>query len=303
MGTLVRWAAAAVAAWLLHRHVAGTDLGSVAATARWGWVLVAGCLSTLTLAGAAVNLMAVSPVRLEVRRTVAAQLAGGFAKLVSPAAIGAAALNVRFVQRAGAPTPGAVATVGAAQLVQLATTVLLLVLVGVTSGQTALPRVLPGPGVWVAVGAVVLGGSSALGFAPVRRLLRSRLAPMRQGLGPLGTSLREAVRRLLLAATGSLLLTGALVLCLAASVAAFGGAPDLRAVAVVLLAGTALGSLVPTPGGLGAVDAALVAGLTAAGHGASVAVPAVLVFRLVTVWLPVPLGWFALRGLQRRGHL
>ena len=38
MGTLVRWAAAAVAAWLLHRHVAGTDLGSVAATARWGWV-------------------------------------------------------------------------------------------------------------------------------------------------------------------------------------------------------------------------------------------------------------------------
>ena len=47
----------------------------------------------------------------------------------------------------------------------------------------------------------------------------------------------------------------------------------------------------PTPGGIGAVEAALSAGLTAAGLHGAVAFSAVLLFRTVTFWLPVPFGW------------
>ena len=61
-----------------------------------------------------------------------------------------------------------------------------------------------------------------------------------------------------------------------------------------------IASVVPTPGGLGAVEAALSAGLTAAGLAGTTAVSAVLLFRTLTFWLPVAVGWVALHNLQRR---
>src|SRR5699024_2103870 len=79
---------------------------------------------------------------------------------------------------------------------------------------------------------------------------------------------------------------------------------SLVAVAVVFLAGNAVGSAAPTPGGLGAVEVALIGGLTAvAGVPAAVALPAVLLFRLLTFWLPVLPGWAAFPYLQRREAL
>jgi uncharacterized protein (TIRG00374 family) len=74
-------------------------------------------------------------------------------------------------------------------------------------------------------------------------------------------------------------------------------------VAVVYLAGSAIGNAAPTPGGLGAVEAALAAGLTAAGLAGDVAVSAVLLYRLATFWLPVAPGYMAFGWLQRRHAL
>ncbi|HEY2129817.1 MAG TPA: lysylphosphatidylglycerol synthase domain-containing protein, partial [Streptosporangiaceae bacterium] len=102
---------------------------------------------------------------------------------------------------------------------------------------------------------------------------------------------------------GALLLSACYILCLAASVLAVGGHIALTSAAVVYLTGAALGSVVPTPGGLGAVEAALAAGLTATGMAAATAVSAVLLFRLLTFWLPVPVGWGAFNYLQRRGAI
>jgi glycosyltransferase 2 family protein len=72
---------------------------------------------------------------------------------------------------------------------------------------------------------------------------------------------------------------------------------------VVYLAASALGSSVSTPGGLGAVEAALVGGLTATGVPVGSALTAVLAFRIATFWLPAPLGWAAFVALQRRGRI
>jgi uncharacterized membrane protein YbhN (UPF0104 family) len=69
------------------------------------------------------------------------------------------------------------------------------------------------------------------------------------------------------------------------------------------LAGDAVGAVAPTPGGLGAVEAALSAGVVTAGMAGASAVSAVLLFRLATFWLPVPSGWLALRWLQRQSAL
>ncbi len=59
----------------------------------------------------------------------------------------------------------------------------------------------------------------------------------------------------------------------------------------------------PHPGGLGAIEAALVAGLTGIGVPPGPAVSAVLTYRLATYWLPVIPGWAAWRILQRRDYV
>jgi uncharacterized membrane protein YbhN (UPF0104 family) len=58
-----------------------------------------------------------------------------------------------------------------------------------------------------------------------------------------------------------------------------------------------------TPDDLGAIEAALVAGLTGIGVPPGPAVSAVLTYRLATYWLPVIPGWAAWRLLQRRDYV
>ena len=55
----------------------------------------------------------------------------------------------------------------------------------------------------------------------------------------------------------------------------------------------------PHPGGVGAIEALLTAGLTGIGISPGAAVSAVLIYRLATYWLPVLPGWLCLRQLQR----
>lgn len=51
--------------------------------------------------------------------------------------------------------------------------------------------------------------------------------------------------------------------------------------------GSSVAQAAPTPGGLGAMEAALIGGLVAAGMDNSIAVPAVFLYRLATFWLPI----------------
>ena len=110
-------------------------------------------------------------------------------------------------------------------------------------------------------------------------------------------------RKLAMGFGGAISLTLTYILCLSACVAAFGGSVPIAKIGVVYLTGATLGAIIPTPGGLGTVEAALIAGLTAAGVPGAVAISAVLLFRLLTFWLPVPVGWVALNFLERRHAL
>jgi uncharacterized membrane protein YbhN (UPF0104 family) len=47
----------------------------------------------------------------------------------------------------------------------------------------------------------------------------------------------------------------------------------------------------------------MAAGLTAIGIPAHQVMPAVLLFRMATFWLPIPAGWISYVVLQRRGVL
>ena len=102
---------------------------------------------------------------------------------------------------------------------------------------------------------------------------------------------------------GSVGVTLSFIVTLAASVAAFGGGVSFPEIGAAYLVAAALGSAAPTPGGLGAVEAALVGALSGYGMPTSSAVSAVLTFRLVTYWLPMLPGWFTFQHMQRREEI
>jgi len=109
--------------------------------------------------------------------------------------------------------------------------------------------------------------------------------------------------RLALGIGGNLLLTIAYVGAFDATLRAFGQSMPLIDVTVLFLLGNAVGAIFPTPGGLGAVEGALIAGLTTAGITPSLAASVVVIYRLISYWARIPMGYFAMGYLQRRGEL
>jgi len=90
---------AAAVAYVLAGQLAQVNVASLIRHADWRWTGVALVLSALTYAMAATSLTGFVLERLRFIRTLLAQLAASFVTLVTPAAVGGAALNVRYLQR------------------------------------------------------------------------------------------------------------------------------------------------------------------------------------------------------------
>ncbi|MFF2715876.1 lysylphosphatidylglycerol synthase domain-containing protein [Streptomyces sp. NPDC058011] len=306
--TLFSFIAGAIAAYFLISQVTQADFGVLVEQAEWGWVAAALGFSGLSYVAAAMSLLGFVPERVPFLKTVQAQVAGSFVKIVAPAAVGGVALNTRFLQRAGVRPGLAVASVGASQLFGLGCHILLLALFGYLTGTEKTPDSLT-PSRTVIAGlltvAVLVLVVTAIPF--LRKFVVTRVRSLFAGVVPRMLDVVQRPQKLVTGIGGMLLLTGLFVLCLDASIRAFSG-PDVTqlsyaSIAVVFLAGNALGSAAPTPGGMGAVEGALTLGLIAVGLPMEVAAPAVLLYRVMTLWLPVLPGWIAFNQLTRKGEL
>ncbi|MBO0823282.1 MAG: flippase-like domain-containing protein, partial [Actinobacteria bacterium] len=291
------------AIYLLAGELARASLGSVLRTADWRWGAVALALSATTYAAAALSLSGLVVARLNFLRTLLVQLAGSFVTLVTPAAVGGATLNVRYLQRRKIPAPVAVASIAVSQVVAFVLHILLLIVFAAIAGTGATNPIKPPTWAYYVVAGLIVLAGVVLAVPAGRRIVRARLSPTFGQVLPRLLEVAQHPRKLAEVIGGALLLSLAYILCLAACVAAFGRSVPFAKIGFVYLTGSAIGSIIPTPGGLGAVEAALTAGLTAAGVPGAVAVSAVLLFRLLTFWLPVPFGWAALEFLERRQDL
>ena len=290
--------ASILAGYLLIVQLGRVDFATLFSKANPLWILVALGLSALTYVAAALSLSGFVPGRLNFVRTMLAQLAGSFITLVTPAAVGGAALNIRYLQRNKVPPAVAAASVGVVQVVAFVLHVLLLVIfVAITGARSHSLR--PPTWAYFVIAGLVVAALVVVAVPQGRRLLRARVSPALGQVLPRLLEVLQQPRKLAEGIGGALMLTVCYILCLDACVRALGGSLPLTSAAVVYLTGSALGSIVPTPGGLGTVEAALAAGLTATGMAAATAVSAVLLFRLLTFWLPVPTGWAAFTYLRR----
>jgi glycosyltransferase 2 family protein len=300
---LITLVASIAAIYLLAGELAQESLGSVLKSADWRWGVVALALSAVTYVGATLSLSGFVAERLGFVRTMLVQVASSFITLVTPAAVGGAALNVRYLQRRKVPAPVAVASVAVSQVVAFVLHILLLTVFAAIAGTGGRSPIRPPTWAYLVVAGLVVLAGAVLAIPAGRRMVRARLSPTFGQVLPRLVEIAQHPRKLTEAFGGMLLLSLAYILCLSACVAAFGDSVPVAKIGFVYLTGSALGSIFPTPGGLGAVEAALTAGLTAAGVPGAVAVSAVLLFRLLTFWLPVPFGWASLSFLQRRNDL
>ncbi|MPV37853.1 lysylphosphatidylglycerol synthase transmembrane domain-containing protein [Georgenia subflava] len=300
--TVVTMTLAVAVAWVLLSWLNFEEVTAAIAGANPAWMLVAFVMGLLTYVGSAMGLVAFSPEKLKMWRTTLVQVAASVVSLVAPAGIGPAALNLRYLNKAKISTPLAVATVGLVQVSQFITTILLLVVVALVTGSAGTLSA-PAPPVIAGVALVVAAIGVALLVPQLRAWLWEKAAPTLQQVWPRLVWVVSNPRRLVVGIVGNLVMTTGYVIAFGASLAAFGYQLPLTNLAITYLASNSIGAVIPSPGGIGPVEGALTGGLTLAGIPAATAVSVAVLFRVLTFWGRVPIGWAALRHLQRKDAL
>jgi uncharacterized protein (TIRG00374 family) len=290
--------------YFLIPQLAEVDFDEVVG-ADWQWFPLVVFFSLMTYAGAAVALMGAMPERLHFLATLMAQVAASFFNRIAPAKVGGIAANIRYLQKSGIEPAVAIAGVGLNNVAGVIVHVLLLAIFVTTAGRSATDVISLPSGQTVLIGLVVVltlaGGVMLLPWG--RKLWLRRILPIARKSASGVAKVAVSPMKMLSLFGGSLVITMSYVFALWYSIAAFGGGIGFVAVTAVYLAGSALAQVAPTPGGIGAAEAALIAGLTAFGLDAGTAVPAVFLFRIGTFWFPILPGYLAYKRLEAAGAL
>ncbi len=297
--TIITVVIGVVAIYLLLGSMNFNDLRAALLDAHVSWMIAAFIIGLLTYLGAGITLKAYTPESLPLGQSTLVQIAASVVTLVAPAGIGPAALNLRFLQKKNIATTPALATVTVVQLAQFVTTIVLLILLSLGTGELgnlSLPSGSLLIGFGIAVAVIVL----LFFIKPLRRWVIAKIRPTVEQIWPRLVWLTTHPKRILFGFSGSMLMTVAFIACFGFSLKAFGYELPLITLAVTYLVSNSVGSVVPSPGGIGPVEAALTGGLVIAGIPYSVAFSTAILYRLFTFWGRVPIGWVALRIAGKR---
>jgi len=263
--------------------------------------------------GAGLGVVGSVPDRVPFFPVMSAQIAASFVDTLAPASIGGMALNTRFLQKRGVEPGVAVAGVGLNAVAGFVVHIVLLGVFILWAGTDTTSAAAGGSSTGLSapsarttllvVGALVAIVAGAWAIPKTRKLARTRLVPLvRDALHGIGQLARKP-RKLFALFGGSIIVTFGFYGALVCAVQAFGGGPTPAQIGVAYLAAFAVAILAPTPGGLGALEAALILSFQRLGMTSEVAVSSVFLFRVGTFWLPVAPGWITFGFLQRRGDI
>jgi glycosyltransferase 2 family protein len=211
-------------------------------------------------------------------------------------------MNVRFLQRMGASSGEAVAA-GAVDdvsetVVQVLIVLLTLPFVEVDTSQVKLEA--PDGRL---IAAIVVALVAVVAAALAVPSLRAKVVPtVRSALSSLWVVARTRRKRLELFG-GNLASELLFALALGAVCRAYGVDLTLVELLLVNTAASAFAGLMPVPGGVGAAEAGLTAGLVALGIEESTAFAVAFTHRLCTYYLPPIWGYLSLQWLRRKAYI
>jgi uncharacterized membrane protein YbhN (UPF0104 family) len=304
---LLLTAAVMFAAYVLITKLADIGFGTIAdelGKADLAWVVVALILAQSTFIGSGVSVRGAVAAPLPLLPCVLLQSAMKFVNLTVPSSAGRIGMNLRFLQRMGISRAQAVAA-GVVDdvsetMVQVALLLLTVPVVRANVDTSQFQGTGPDTRL-VALIAVAVVVSVVVVLAVPK--LHAKIVPgVRSAFSSLWTVARIRRKRLELFGgnIGSELLYA---LALGATCLAYGVDLNLAQLVFVNTAASVLSSLIPVPGGIGAAEAALSAGLITMGVDESTAFAVAITQRLCTFYLPPIWGYVSLQWLSRKGYV
>ena len=276
--------------------------------ASWGWVALTFVLAQLPMVAEAWAVTGSVPGQLPFGRCIALEISNTFTALVGGNAA-VFAVRVRFFQRQGSDAEAAISSGAIASTSSWTVkTVLFLVSIPFAAGSFHAPTTSGSSqeAVWIVVG-VVLAAGIAIALVTLvprlRRLASSRIRPHLVTIWGNVKTIAAEPRKIFYVLAGSVLAQLLVAIALGTSLHAVGEHASLATILVVITLASIVGGAVPVPGGLGVVEAGLIAGLTSAGIPQEQAVAAVFIQRLFTAYLPPIWGWFVLAWMRRREYV
>ena len=272
---------------------------------RWQWMPALVGAATIYYVFATVSFLGSVAQPMPIAPSARSQVATSFAQLVGPAGSGKMALAGRFLQRNGLTGAEASASVALNTVAGVVTHLSLMVAFfawagGADIGGFSLPSL--GTIILVAAVAVVLLGIAVAIPYTRKRVVMPVVNGLRTAAGYSAQVLRSPVRVAGLLG-GSTFITLSYLIGAVFAVQAFGGGITFAQIGASYLGAAAIANIAPTPGGIGPLEAAMIAGFTGFGLDGGVAISAVLTFRLVTFWLPILPGWLTFIAMERRGEI
>jgi uncharacterized membrane protein YbhN (UPF0104 family)/tRNA A-37 threonylcarbamoyl transferase component Bud32 len=304
---LLLTAALVFGAYLLISKLAAIGFGTIyheLGKADIAWVVVALVLAQTTFVASGVSVRGAVMTPLPLLPCVVLQSAIKFINLTVPSSAGRIGTNLRFFQRMGTPLPEAVAA-GAVDdasetIVQVALFLLVLPFVHVSLQTSTFHGAGPNSRLVGALAAALVIGVAVMLAVP--KLRAKVVPPARQALSGLWSVARDRHKRLELFG-GNLASELIYAVSLGATCLAYGVHLNLAELVFVNTAASVLSSLIPVPGGIGAAEASLSAGLIAVGVDESTAFAIAITQRLCTFYLPPIWGYLSLRWLTHKGYV
>jgi uncharacterized membrane protein YbhN (UPF0104 family)/tRNA A-37 threonylcarbamoyl transferase component Bud32 len=304
---LLLMAALVFAAYLLISRLAEIGFGTIAhelGEANPAWVVVALVVAQCAFIGSGISVRGAVMAPLALLPCVVLQSAIKFINLTVPSSVGRIGTNLRFMQRMGVPTPEAVAA-GAVDdasetMVQAGLFLLVLPFVSVELDTGQFHGAGPDRRLLAAI-VVALIVSLVVVLAVPK--VHNRVVPgIKSALSGLWTVARNRRKRVELFG-GNVASELTYALALGATCLAYGVHLNVAQLVFVNTAASVLSSLIPVPGGIGAAEASLSAGLIAMGVDEPTAFAIALTQRLCTFYLPPIWGFASLRWLSSKGYL
>jgi uncharacterized membrane protein YbhN (UPF0104 family) len=272
---------------------------------RWWLVLAAAVAISLQFVGYALSLWAAATRPLPFGELCALELGESVTAMATPEGVGSLALSMRFLAKQGFSTPEAGAATGLSSFVTSMTAAVLLpigIILAASDLDVAKLRSEVPSSAWL----VIIGIIAVAALVTVIVKAPSFRSKVRAWSRSAGQYLRLSIEqpgKTLVIVLGELVTVSGEVACLSLLLLAVNRSPHPGSLIVIVLISSTASAVVPIPGGLGAPEAILIAGLSSLGIDSVSALIASVSYRMLSYWLPPIPGAVALHRLHRRGRL
>ncbi|MDQ3093734.1 MAG: flippase-like domain-containing protein [bacterium] len=264
-----------------------------------GWILPLVLVASSAYILTGIIYVILSDIPLKFWRTILVQLAASFVSKIIPGGLGSSTLNARYLTKQGLSISDSTAVIFTHNAIGFVMFIVpLIIFLTLTGGS-----VFAAFDVNITSRAVVIFITVLLVILLTLLLARRLREKILAGAVSFITSLREistSGRQLSLSAAASFGVTLASIACLFLCFKAFGLELGLIAAATTYAAAVVAKSVIPTPGGLGPLEVAMATSLVGFGIDKPLAFSVVILYRIVTFWLPIPFSIIAYKYVERK---